>query len=61
MKDKYHTVYYKGGYETGNLEPLRHSQKMKIIMNILDDEFDIEKFQKEGLLESFFLFMITNK
>lgn len=54
FKYNYHTLFYKDAINTDELEPLRHYQKMEIVMNLLIEEFDINRYMKKGLVVKYF-------
>lgn len=43
-------VYVYDGLREDQFEPLKHYEKQKIIMRILQDEFDLDKFVENGLI-----------
>lgn len=53
-KRNYHTVFFENAIDSHELEPLRHFQKIKIMMELINNEFDIDRFKKKGLITKYF-------
>lgn len=54
MKEGYHTVYSVNSIDKGYLEPLRHHQKVQILMKLISEEFDIQSYIKKNLVTQFY-------
>ena len=54
MDKSYHTVFSEFSLESQNLEPLRHYQKVKIMMNLLTKEFDLKQSNQKGIVVKYF-------
>lgn len=54
MRNRYHTVFSKGSIDEDDLEPLKHSQKVHILMNLIKNEFDISGTMNRNLVVKYF-------
>lgn len=54
MKSRHYTKFSDFVREEG-LEPLRETQKQKIVMKILNQEFDIKKYKEELLINDYYM------
>ena len=54
MIENYHTNFSENSLDEENLEPLRHYQKINIMMKLLKEEFEIESYHKKGLVVKYF-------
>lgn len=52
--ENYHTIFSEDTLEDDQLEPLRHIQKIKILMKLINEEFDIETYRLKGMLMKYF-------
>lgn len=54
MRDRYHTVFSKGSIDEEDLEPLKHYQKIQILMRLIKSEFDISGTINRNLAVKYF-------
>ena len=61
MLEQYHTIFSEDNIEQDELEPLRHSQKMEIVMMLVNQEFDIDSLTTKGIIAKYFPLHDYNK
>ena len=54
MIEEYPTIFTPDSIDRHQLEPLRHHQKVEIMMKLFRDEFDIDNYLTKGIILSFF-------
>ena len=54
MKDGYYTNF-DSGKSNEDLEPLRETQKQSVVMKLINEEFNLEKFKRDGYVFDYFM------